>query len=147
MGKPSSPKLVDAGSNPVDPARELIMDKKEFKIERFRAGGNGGQNVNKVETAVRITHLPTGLKAQSQDERSQAQNMKRAMDALFERIEKHKALQKRLEKARLKAEMNTGRVRTYNLVSNQVTDNIRNVKVMGARDILEGKLDLIFIHP
>lgn len=119
------------------------MNKKEFKIERFRSGGNGGQNVNKVETAVRITHIPTGLKAQSQDERSQSQNYEKAMDTLLKRIEEHDALQKRLEKARMRSEMHTGRVRTYNLVSNQVTDNVRNIKVMGARDVLEGHLEIL----
>lgn len=121
-----------------------MVNKKEFKIERFRSGGNGGQNVNKVETAIRITHLPTGLKAQSQDERSQSRNQEKAMEALLERIAEREALHDKLEKARARAEQHKGRVRTYNLISNQVTDNIRNVKIMGAREVLDGRLELIY---
>lgn len=121
------------------------MNKKDFKIERFRATGNGGQNVNKVESAVRITHLPTGLSATSQDERSQSQNYRKAMATLLERIAEQKASEDAFEKNEArKAQIFGGRVRTYNLITNLVTDEVRGVKARVAREVLDGNLDLLY---
>lgn len=120
------------------------MNKKDFKVDRFRATGNGGQNVNKVESAVRITHIPTGLSATAQDERSQSQNYKRAMATLLARIKEREAQQKALEKnENRKVQMGKGRVRTYNLITNLVTDDVRGTKVRAAKEVLEGNLDLL----
>ncbi len=121
------------------------MNKKDFKIDRFRASGKGGQNVNKVETAIRITHLPTGLIATSQDQRSQGQNYKKAMATLLGRIAEQEAQTKADEKNEARREqINRGRVRTYNLVTNLVTDDARGLKIRAAKEILEGELELIF---
>ena len=120
------------------------MNKKDFKVERFRASGNGGQNVNKVESAVRITHLPTGLSATSQDERSQGQNYKKAMATLLTRIAEQEATEKAFEKNESrKAQIFGGRVRTYNLITNLVTDDVRGIKKRVAREVLEGNLELL----
>lgn len=70
----------------VIPEREEIPSEKEYRIEKFHSGGKGGQNVNKVETGVRIIHIPTGLTAQSTQERSQFQNRQRAMEMLQEKL-------------------------------------------------------------
>ena len=65
-----------------------IPQEREYRIEKFRSGGKGGQNVNKVETGVRVIHVPTGLSAQSTEERSQYQNRQRAMERLQEKLAK-----------------------------------------------------------
>ena len=68
------------------PEQGEITTDKEYRIEKFHCGGKGGQNVNKVETGVRITHIPTGLVAQSTEERSQFQNKQRAMEKLQDKL-------------------------------------------------------------
>lgn len=68
------------------PEQDAIPSNREYRIEKFHSGGKGGQNVNKVETGVRIIHIPTGLVSQSTEERSQFQNKQRAMERLQEKL-------------------------------------------------------------
>src|SRR6185312_15155056 len=77
---------VDVVAELEEPAEEIVIPPNEFKVDTFRSGGKGGQNVNKVETAVRITHIPTGLVVASQAQRSQHQNRATAMNLLLSRI-------------------------------------------------------------
>lgn len=121
----------------------MKIDKRDLKIERFRSSGKGGQNVNKVETAIRLTHLPTGLTAASQDERSQSQNYKNALRVLEQRVAEFARLERDRQLNDLRREaLDNGRVRTYNMVTNVVTDHMRGTRRACAKDVLDGHLEL-----
>jgi len=117
------------------------IPKKDLKFDYFRASGKGGQNVNKTSTAVRVTHLPTNTVVTCQDERSQIQNKKKALESLktklLNAIEKEKLEQ--INNIR-KKDMET-RIRTYNFKSGQVTDDrVKNKKFI-LEKILNGELN------
>jgi len=127
---------------------EIQIDPKDLKIETFRASGAGGQYVNTTETAVRITHLPTGITVSCQDERSQFQNRQKALKILYARLKDFFERQKEEELAReRKQQVGTGerseKIRTYNFPQNRVTDHRINLTLYRLQDVLEGKLDEI----
>lgn len=127
---------------------EVHIDPKDLKIETFRASSAGGQYVNTTETAVRITHLPTGIVVTCQDERSQYQNRMKALKILYARLKDFYDRQKREELAKEKREqIGTGerseKIRTYNFIQNRVTDHRINLTIYRLQDVLEGKLDEI----
>lgn len=119
-----------------------MLNKKDLRIEHYRASGNGGQNRDKVSSAVRITHIPTGLVAQSQDQRDQAQNYKIALKVLTERVDDGILEKKKAEREFLRQSLNQGRVRTYNFVTKTVTDH-RTGNRARLDDVLDGNLDLV----
>lgn len=121
----------------------MSIPRNEVKIETFRSKGKGGQNVNKVETAVRVIHLPTGIVATCQDERSQEQNKQRALATLEERVNKHRASIKRQQIERLRDSLYRGRVRTYNFVTQDVVDYRTKKRTSRLQDVLDGNLDLV----
>lgn len=122
----------------------MEIPKDELKIEFFRSSGKGGQNVNKVESAVRITHLPTGITATCQDERDQGRNRQKAMAVLVGRlVAARAATHKAALDAFRNAQLASGRVRTYDLSKNLVTDHRRGTKTHRVRDVLDGNLDLL----
>ncbi len=139
------PASADASAGRQD-KQNLEIPEKDLKIEFFRSSGPGGQNVNKVETAVRIIHLPTGLSAASQVERSQAQNRERAMNLLKAKIIKlMEANQiKELDKLRVKAKPEWGsQIRSYVLHPYKlVRDHRTGVETSNVDKVLEGELDL-----
>jgi len=127
---------------------EVVIRDEELKIEVFRASGKGGQHVNKTSSAVRITHLPTNIVVQCQDERSQFQNKAKAIKILRARLLalKQKQQEEKLSKER-KAQIGSmeraEKVRTYNFLQNRVTDHRINFSIYQIEEILNGNLDLI----
>ncbi len=125
---------------------DISIDPDDLRIDIFHSGGAGGQNVNKVATAVRITHLPTGMVVTCQDERSQLQNKLRALSVLRSRlldIERRKQEEKiTLER---RSQVGTGeraeKIRTYNFPQDRVSDHRIGLTLRNLPRILEGELD------
>ncbi len=127
---------------------KIKLDPKDLKIEVFRASTQGGQNVQKVETAVRVTHLPTGTTCACQDERSQLQNRQKALEILRSRLYQMMQEQKKKRVDELRHEQVGGgeraeKIRTYNFPQNRVTDHRSDITVGNLQAVLDGKLDLI----
>lgn len=125
---------------------DVTIDEKDLRIDIFHAGSAGGQNVNKVATAVRITHLPTGVVVVCQDERSQLKNRLKAMAVLRARLlaMKKREQEEEISEAR-RAQVGTGerggKIRTYNFPQDRVTDHRIGLTVHGLQEVLDGDLD------
>jgi peptide chain release factor 1 len=127
---------------------EVDVDPDDLRIDIFHAGGHGGQNVNKVASAVRIVHIPTGTVAVCQDERSQYKNRQRAMSVLRARI--HEAKQRKQESEIVEArrsQVGSGeraeKIRTYNFPQDRVTDHRIGTSFHGIQQALDGSIDHI----
>jgi peptide chain release factor 1 len=125
---------------------ELNIKPEDLKIEFFHSRGAGGQNVNKVTTAVRITHLPTGITASCQDERSQLRNRLKAMAVLRARLldlEQTKRLESidRERRVQVGTAERAEKIRTYNFPQSRITDHRINKSFYNLQQILDGELD------
>jgi peptide chain release factor 1 len=125
---------------------DVEIDKNDVRIDKYSAGGPGGQHVNKTQSAVRLTHIPTGLQVQCQDEKSQIKNLARAWkvmraryaDALREKAEKERGDARRSLRGRGNR---NERIRTYNVPQDRITDHRIGITVHSVDRVLDGELD------
>jgi peptide chain release factor 1 len=129
-----------------DELSDIVINPSELRIDTFRASGAGGQHINKTDSAVRITHLPTGLVVECQDDRSQHRNKDKAMQVLAARL-KDQQLQEQHNKeaAQRKSLVGSGdrseRIRTYNYPQGRVTDHRINLTLYRLGAIMDGEMD------
>ena len=127
-------------------SEEIQLNPADLRIDTFRASGAGGQHVNKTDSAIRITHLPTGTVAECQDDRSQHRNKAKAMAVLVARIrEKDRSERASKEAATRKGLIGSGdrsdRIRTYNFPQGRLTDHRINLTLYKLQAILDGDLN------
>ncbi|PTN11308.1 peptide chain release factor 1 [Nitrosomonas aestuarii] len=131
-----------------DEISEIELNPAELRIDTFRASGAGGQHINKTDSAVRITHLPTGMVVECQDGRSQHKNKAQAMSVLAARIHANQMQKQQAEQAATrKSLVGTGerseRIRTYNFPQGRVTDHRINLTLYKMDQIMDGDIDEI----
>ncbi len=131
-----------------DPMAETTIDMKDLRIDTFRASGAGGQHVNKTDSAIRITHIPTGVVVECQDERSQHKNKARALSLLQARLEDAARQEQRVKEAsERKSLVGSGdrseRIRTYNFPQGRVTDHRINLTLYRLDEMIDGACQMI----
>ena len=132
----------------IPPAEAPVINPADLRIDTYRSSGAGGQHINKTDSAIRITHLPTGIVVESQDERSQHQNRARAMEVLYSRLaqleeDKRNAQATEMRHSILSSGDRSDRIRTYNFPQSRITDHRINLTVYRLDEVLSGNLDLI----
>jgi peptide chain release factor 1 len=132
----------------LDDVAEIAINKADLRVDTFRASGAGGQHVNKTDSAIRITHIPTGVVVECQDERSQHKNRARAMSLLAARLqsaeqERHAAAQASTRKSLVGSGDRSERIRTYNYPQGRVTDHRINLTLYKLQEIMNGELNAV----
>src|SRR6188768_2756279 len=130
----------------VEQDEAVPIDPSDLKVDTYRASGAGGQHVNKTDSAIRITHIPTGFVVECQDERSQHKNRSRAMALLKARLlaaeqEKQASAQAQSRKLQVGSGDRSERIRTYNFPQGRVTDHRINLTLYKLADVMNGSLD------
>jgi len=125
---------------------DIVLQDRDLRIDVFRSSGPGGQSVNTTDSAVRVTHLPTGLSVQCQDQKSQLQNKLRALEILRARLLDQKIAEQEAARAReRKIMVGTGdrsaKIRTYNFPQNRVTDHRIGLTVHNLTEVIDGELE------
>lgn len=134
-----------------DEVEEIDINKADLRVDTFRASGAGGQHVNKTDSAIRITHIPTGLVVECQDERSQHKNRAKAMALLKARIDKAAREKIANEQASTRRDLvgsgdRSDKIRTYNYPQSRITDHRINLTLYKLGEVMNGDLDSV-IHP
>jgi len=129
-----------------DEVESIDINPADLRIDTYRSSGAGGQHVNKTDSAVRITHIPTGLVVECQEERSQHKNRSRALSLLKARLlaaeqERHQAEQARSRRLQVGSGDRSERIRTYNFPQGRVTDHRINLTLYQLDDIMDGHLE------
>jgi len=132
----------------VEAVDEIDINPADLKVDTYRASGAGGQHVNKTDSAIRLTHLPSGIVVECQDERSQHKNRARAMSLLAARLlDAEHAKQKSEETATRRLLVGSGdrseRIRTYNFPQGRMTDHRINLTLYKLDELMAGNLDLV----
>jgi peptide chain release factor 1 len=132
----------------VDPMAETTIDTKDLRIDTFRASGAGGQHVNKTDSAIRITHIPTGVVVECQDERSQHKNKARALSLLQARLEDAARQEQQAKEANERKSLvgsgdRSERIRTYNFPQGRVTDHRINLTLYRLDEMMDGACQMI----
>jgi len=130
----------------VDEINEIEIDKKDIREDTFRASGAGGQHVNKTDSAIRLTHLPSGTVVECQDERSQHKNRARALSLLQAKLLDTAKNQQQAEQAENRKSLvgsgdRSERIRTYNFPQGRITDHRINLTLYKLDEVIEGALD------
>lgn len=132
----------------VDEVHSVDINPADLKVDTYRASGAGGQHVNKTDSAIRITHLPSGLVVECQDERSQHKNRSRAMSLLKARLlEQQRSAQRQQQEQTRRLQVGSGdrseRIRTYNFPQNRLTEHRINLTLYQLDSIIDGHLEVV----
>ena len=125
---------------------DFALDRKDLRIDTFRSSGAGGQHINKTSSAIRVTHIPTGMVVECQDQRSQLQNKEKALQVLRARLWQQKAQEQadsitQERRSQVGTGMRNERIRTYNFPQGRVTDHRIGLTLYQIDAVMDGGLD------